>query len=311
MKTIIKNLTGSLLITAAAIGTARPQCASQDLCLSDIKAQWPEETISASDLCQRAGEDPYTWINLTYKFDPKTLVRDLHTLMEKSDEVILAAPTANPFAVPSNSGKTVATYHQVIVIRSWKGSHHAGDTLVFGLPFGTLYCHEPPSIFSVSPDDWGIDPRFQGASVGYKDQLDPRGLEFRFAYLLFLRQSNGGETRLVQGLRLAAGEGMQGFFLIPVPLPVPPRTDAEDYCLGLGAVVNVQHCDAIIQTSQSPVLVPYTALWVYTDGHGPVLVPRTQDPFFKKYHGMPASDFLREVQSVADGQGGVDKSSLR
>ena len=41
----------------------------------------------------------------------------------------------------------------------------------------------------------------------------------------------------------AAGEGVQGMFLIPFPLPVPARIDAEDCCVGLQRL-NVPHCAA-------------------------------------------------------------------
>jgi hypothetical protein len=110
-------------------------------------------------------------------------------------------------------------------------------------------------------------------------------------YVLFLRQSKGNETKLVQGLFPAAGEGMQGIFEIPVP--GGPQINAEDYCVG-NQDVNVQHCDAIMRSSQSRVVVPYA-----------------HDPLAKKYGGMPASAFLREVRSVADAQGLGEKSSVR
>jgi hypothetical protein len=51
MKTIMRNLTGVLLVAAAALGTARPQSATQELRLSDIKAQQPREAVIASAPC--------------------------------------------------------------------------------------------------------------------------------------------------------------------------------------------------------------------------------------------------------------------
>ncbi len=282
MMTIMRNLTGALLAAAAALGTGRPQSASQELSLSDIRAQWPQETVFASALCQRALDDtgegpgPFThtqkgWIIQPYNVSPKTFVEDLTTLMEKSDEVILAG-VRDAAVVLSPSGQSVATYNEIRVIRSWKGPHHPGDTLIFGVPVGSLPCEPPsPGIFTRRFDVVG--PYFAKP----------------FLYVLFLRPSKGHETKLVQGLFPAAGEGVQGIFQIPVPSG--PRINPEDYCAGVGDV-NVPHCITIMQTSQSPVIVPYT-----------------HDPLAKKYAGMPAADFLKEVQSVAGGQGLAEESS--
>jgi hypothetical protein len=159
MKKIMRYLIGAAVTAGAALGTGRPQSTSRELSLSDIKSQWPQETIFASALCQRALEDtgegpgPVThtqkaWIIQPYNVDPKTFVQDLTTLMEKSDEVILVGVNAAA-VVLSPSGKSVATYNEVGVIRSWKGPHHAGDALIVGVPFGSLPC-EPssPGIFT-------------------------------------------------------------------------------------------------------------------------------------------------------------------
>lgn len=285
MKTIMRNLTGATLVAVAALGMGRPQGAAQEIRLSDIRAQQPPETIYASALCQRARESERGWVIQPYKVDPKTFVQDLNSLMEMSDEVILGGLIGGA-VVLSPSGQSVTTYDAVRVIRGWKGSHHVGDVLTFGMPFGTLPCepaspHEFTRRFEVSPDDIGIPP-----SLGLPETDS-------FAYLLFLRKSKGDETNLVQGLRPAAGEGLQGIFLIPVHVPVPPNVYAEDYCLGLQGV-KVQHCNAVLQTSQSPVVVPYA-----------------HDPLVKKYSGMPASGFLHEVQSAAAGQGFAGNTSSK
>lgn len=296
MKTIMRNLTSTLLVAAAALETGRTQSASRELSLTDIRAQSPQETIFASALCQRALEDtgegpgPFThtqkgWIIQPYNVGPKTFVQDLNTLMEMSDEVILAGLSGGA-VVLSPSGQSVTTYDEVKVIRGWKGPHHTGDVLVFGMPFGSLPCEtSSPGIFTrrfdVDPVDYGIPPSF---GLPETDS---------FAYLLFLRQSKGNETTLIQGLRPTAGEGLQGIFLIPVHVPVPPGVFVDDYCLGLSGI-NLKHCDAIIQSSQSPVVVPYA-----------------RDPLAKKYSGKPVSQFLQEVQSVAAAQPLPEKASSK
>jgi hypothetical protein len=273
----ICNLAGGLLVAAAALGTGAPQSTTQDLRLSDIRAQQPKETIFASELCQRAREDSQGWVIKTHAIDPKTLVQDLNTLMERSDEVILAG-MLDYAVVPSPSGERPATYSEVKIVRSWKGPHRAGDVLTYGVPFGSLPCEQsPPS----SPT-----PRFDFVPADFGVTASPP-----YAYLLFLRQSKGNETQLVQGLRLAAGEGVQGIFMIQVPAPLP--TDTERYCNG-SRKWNVGHCNSYVETSQSPVLFPYA-----------------HDPLAKRYGGMSASDFLREVRSVATAEGLKEMSSSK
>jgi hypothetical protein len=91
MKIIMPYLICLALAITAAPGTSRPQSAAQELRLSDIRAQYPQEKIFASAPCQRALQDPGRgWIIQSYKADPTTFVQNLSTLMEISDEVILA-----------------------------------------------------------------------------------------------------------------------------------------------------------------------------------------------------------------------------
>ena len=261
MKTIMRNLTGTILVTAAALGTGRPQ----ELRLIDIRAQQPQETIVASAPCQRAQEAPRRRIYQHYVIDPKTLVHDLNTLMDMSDEVILAR-LLDSRTVISPSGESTATYEEARVIRNWKGPHHPGGTLTFGVPFGEVSC-EPTgrlggSTFLVDADDFGVPA------------LEP----FDWVCVLFLRQSKGDETQLVQGLRLAAGEGLQGVFTIQVP----PADHDEPERERSGNHWSWQRCDAYLKSGQIPVMVNYA-----------------HDPLAETYGGTPVSDFLRQVQSVA------------
>lgn len=102
---------------------------------------------------------------------------------------------------------------------------------------------------------------------------------------------------MIEGLRPAAGEGTQGFF----PIRILDKTGLVEICTDsldekqtLWKNENVQPCDSYLETNRSPIVVPYPL-----------------DPLYNKYNGMPASDFLRVVQSVAGGQAGADNSSLR
>jgi hypothetical protein len=105
---------------------------------------------------------------------------------------------------------------EVRVIRSWKGPHHSGDTLTFGVPFGRVSC-EPTtseqilSWFDVTPDGswfrWDDPDNVSGVDVVGGPNV----------FMLFLRRPDNSETRLIQGLLPAAGEGLQGRFAIRVP----------------------------------------------------------------------------------------------
>ena len=96
---------------------------------------------------------------------------------------------------------------------------------------------------------------------------------------------------MVQGLRLTAGGGFQGAFAIHVPGPTVSEPEMD--CAGVQRW-SWQRCDAYLKSSQSPVIDPYA-----------------RDPLAKKYVGMLAPDFLRELQSLAAGDGFGDKSSSR
>jgi hypothetical protein len=147
MKTLMRKLAGATMVVAAALGTGRPQSAAQEIRLRDIKAQQPQVAISASAPCQRARESSRHSIYEFAAIDPKALVQDLNTLTEKSDEVILAG-ALDGASVISPNGNSTATYEDVRVIRSWKGSHHGGDTLTFGIPFGEVSCE--PTVASLT-----------------------------------------------------------------------------------------------------------------------------------------------------------------
>lgn len=272
---IALKVTGTLIAAGALLASVRPQIAAQELRVSDLSAQQTQDVIFASPACRRVAENPRHIIAHREAIRPDTMVQDLRTLMEESDEVILAGKLDGA-SLLSPSGESTATYWDVRVIHAWKGSHHAGDILTFGMQEGTIHCAAPRSSFWVMPgegaDDWNWPA------------LGP------YAYVLFLRQSKGQETKLIQGLRPTAGEGVQGLFSIRVPMPV--ATDPEAYCAD-ALQGNVEHCDAYLRSSQSPVAVPYS-----------------RDPLARKYGGMPASVFLREVQSAA-GQGSTEEPSPR
>lgn len=274
----MKNIILTFL-TAAALGTVWPQSASRDLRLSDLKAKQPsQETIFDSAPCQRAREAPNHTISQHPPIDPKTLMPDLNSLMAKSDDVVLGL-IRDYAELVSPSGENPVTYYEVQLLRTWKGSHRAGDILTYGWPGGRIGC-DHAAIF--------VEPGGAPGENDYSNIADS-------AMVLFLRQSKGHEAQLIEGLRPAAGEGAQGFY--PIHIQDPHRlgeicNDLIDEKLWEDK--NVQPCASYLETNRSPIVVPYV-----------------HDPLHNKYNGMPASDFLREVQSVAIGQAGANSSPPR
>jgi hypothetical protein len=275
----MKTMMLIIIITAAALGAAWPQSASLDLRLNDLKAkQPPEETIFDSAPCQRAKEAPNHTIDHYIPIDPKTLLPDLNSLMEKSDDVVLALFRDHAELV-SPSGENPVMYVEVRVIHSLKGSHRAGDILTYGWPGGAIQC-DHSAVWVVPGGD------VSGRNIGHL--MDQAGV-------LFLRQSKDQEAQLVEGLRPAAGEGTQGIFPIHILDPTGLREICPDSIdEKLWENKNVQPCASYLETNRSPIVVPYV-----------------HDPLHNKYDGMPASDFLRGVRSVAGGQGNALKSSPR
>jgi hypothetical protein len=276
MQPIMRNVVGAMLVAMAALQTRWPQSSAQEIHLSDIRAQQPPESIYASEPCQRARESSHGAME-HFAVYPNTFVRDLKTLMDKSDEVILAAHM-DYYAVISPNGKSTAGYEEVRVIHSWKGAHPVGATLTFGRRGGLVECspNRGESLFSAIPKG-----RFLS------------GLELSgFVYVLFLRHAEDKETQLVQGLLPAAGEGLQGEFTIYIP---DYPSDANRRCWGvLDGTGNFQDCSLYLRSLTSPVMILYEF-----------------DPLAAKYYGTPAAGFMEEIQSEADSQESAQKFDPR
>jgi hypothetical protein len=296
MKTKMRKLTGVVLLAAATLATGQSQqttrqltpteeaqlrkmlaaeqrdLASHELHVNDIRAQQPQEALLASAPCLSAKESPEHHIIKRSAIDPKTLVANLGALMQKSDEVILVGVSTASVSVFSPSGESVAGYFDVKVIRSWKGPHNVGDVLTFALPAGAVDCGETEAHKSIYFST-------MAGTTEWKNNYYPG------PYVLFLRQAQGKEKQMVQGLFPAAGEGLQGMF----PVVVPVKDEAASRCNG-ALPGSLEWCDSYLETSQYPVAVPY--------------VP---DPLTKKYDGIPIADFLNEVRVVAADQGLEEK----
>ena len=122
------------------IQAAAAQLSTQEKHVKEIAAEQTPKAIEASPFCQEALASKQAFFHQS-KIDPATLEPDLPELMSRSDEVVLAGNWIHNVSAISPSGHDAITYFDVLVLRSWKGSHQAGDVLTFGLPNGhVLLC---------------------------------------------------------------------------------------------------------------------------------------------------------------------------
>jgi hypothetical protein len=273
---IVVGVTLSLSL-AAGTGLCQqlPSPPPFELHAKDIRMGQPDELTRASSLCQQARQSERGWVRHDRDVDPATLEPDLRSLMEKSDEVILAGISFADIEAISPSGTDAAHFFDVKVLRTWKGTHKVGDSLTFAFPWAHIKCGPGTS-----------DSRMTsfGTMTAPGDLLHLG----HGPYVLFLRRSQGDEKRFMPGFQLTGGSGLQGMF--EIPLPVENRTIEEKNCNGVleGAV---EMCRAYLEASPIPIRMPYG-----------------RDPLFKQYNGMPIYAFINEVQSVADSLGSTIQS---
>ncbi|MGB9235382.1 MAG: hypothetical protein WCC04_13285 [Terriglobales bacterium] len=269
MSIIGRNVVRAALIVSILGGYALAQDSVPEKHVKDIKAEQTQESLLASALCQRVKTDGQAYTHLR-PVDPATLQPNLAALMKKSDEVVLASIFLAHTDTVSSSGEDAIQFFDVRVLRTWKGAHRVDDLLTFAVPSGSVTCEPDP----------GHNGQFLGAST-MTGGVDWKGIGSLGPYVLFLRQSQGDEGRLIPGLRLTGGDGAQGLFA----LQSDPGGAADRDCSGI-APANTAKCNADLDSNQTPVSVTYR-----------------RDPLLKKYDGMPIANFLREVQFVADSLG--------
>ncbi|MFZ0478956.1 MAG: hypothetical protein WAL71_07380 [Terriglobales bacterium] len=292
METIRRSLIQTILIVAVAVGCVLAQSVPEKH-VKDIQAEQPQDVIYASPLCQQAKAArlpaPQYYGRLR-EVNPATLEKDLPTLMQKSDEVVLAGrPNGGAMAV-SPSGEDAIWYRDVRVLHTWKGSHKVGDILTFAFPTGTVRC---------GPGEHDIARTLTGRG----DKLFAGSYMQEGPSVLFLRH---GDTGLIGGLRLTGGDGTQGMFVVKPSKPTDAfdEHNALNACFRAGYACNdprydspecrdphiedemIAKCNAALNVSQKAVTI----------GYG-------RDLLLDKYDGMPISKFLKKVQAVADSLG--------
>jgi hypothetical protein len=271
MKTITRDVVRAVLFAVFTAGVGLAQQAAPEKHVRDVRSEQPQEFIAASPLCQHVKLGVHGYIH-PLEVDPAKLETDLSTLMQNSDDVILASNFTDEMDAVAPSGEDAVEYYDMKVLGTFKGSHKAGDQVTYILPRGAVYCGPKPlhgnasnsaAVTATGGSDWGKIP-------------------LHGPYVLFLREARGEETQLTPGLRLAGGDGLQGMFALRGHYN--NHTDKASYtdCLDVlpgGAA----KCVSELEASQEIVRIPYNL-----------------DPLKAKYDTVPVSSFLKEVQSMAD-----------
>jgi hypothetical protein len=297
MKTTMCNLVRAILIVAVAVGCGLAQevtpVPAPEKHVYDIKAEQTREVLLASPLCQRARANPKSANGHTFRLDAATFESDMSSLMEKSDEVVLASWADNTTAI-SPSGEDAVQYFDYVVLRTWKGSHKVGDTLTFANPSGYILCYSQPTDRDQS---FKISPSSKIRPVATTEVTPPPTMWYTgvnsgspTTAVLFLRKSRGSETQLTEGLRLAGGEGTQGMYGVDFN----PTTQESITCDGrMANPKSISHCNAILGATQLPISFEFDF----------------NEPLRKRYDGMPFSSFLQEMRSVAESLGYTEQTT--
>jgi hypothetical protein len=269
MKSITRKLLQSVLIIVVAAGCWLAQTAEAETHAKDLQGEQTQAMIVASPLCQqvRSGKESDT----VHDVDPSTLVDDLSSLTQKSDEVLLVGNPAGHASMISPNGLDVFDYIDARVLRVWKGSHKAGDVVTFALPFGLVFC-EP----------WPVPHPHEGRPfmAGTHAHLGDFAGYIHGPHVLFLRQSQGDEMQLTPGLRLTGGGGFQGMYGLK---EMHVHADACSKADVSGVAEDIAACNELLDRSYD--LVSSSSV---------------RDLLTKKWTGKPMLSFLKAVQAAAD-----------
>lgn len=274
-----KNLVAliAFAIVCAEFGVA--QQTSSGKTAKQIQKEQTPAVLDATPLCQWAkdeaakgkpsmiGEGHRPIVPQKGSWVQDVVMPDLKSLFEASDEVVLAVTGPGVVAV-APSENSVITYYDVQVLRSWKGENKAGDILTVSIPTGWLKC---PTVYVIT----SMPLSFTGGGT-------PFAVNF-----LFLRHSKGAETQTAPDLRLTGGYGLQG--AIGVSLKgnpfIGPSACVSPWYDKKSMSDEIQKCNEYLDKSTDYVEAVYNS---------------PKDPLAAQYNKMPVTDFLREVQSLAD-----------
>jgi len=295
----VKLICRLIAVTAIFIRVGVAQQAAEEKHVKDLVAEQTLQAVESSPLCREATASKQPFVFHQHSIDPTTLEPSLIDLMRRSDEVVLAGNWMHTAEAISPSGHDAITYFDVMVLRSWKGTHKTGDVLTYGLPNGVICCEQAPAAC--------------GATVTGHDNWEPTG--YYGMVVLFLRKDESG---LVDGYRLTGGRGTQGIFGISVRSGIPSvlNTPLGD-CFHTG--IDAAACtigytpftEAHLprQSKEFPECQDASIQKVYAGGCAALMQTAdyrvtVRDTVLKKYDGMPVSRLLKEVQSAADSLAG-------
>lgn len=270
----------ALLTTALAVGLAMAQ-EEPEKHVAEIRAAFEENRdAELGVLCQDVKPDGRIHGH-NRKLHPGSLVSDLSTLFENSDDVVIGgmdSMTRSTVMVPSPNGQDGVTYLDAKVLHSWKGSHKVGDLITLALPRSVIRCPNGSTVGTSTGDDentWSNTDFLVGP------------------FVLFLRHPAGDDAALMMGLTLTGGDGMQGVFSLqqnPQSRNCMCASVVDPKALACKSGVDyISRCNQELEALTKPVVMQLI-----------------QGPLGKKYDGMPVAEFLREVQSLA---GGVESST--
>jgi hypothetical protein len=302
-----------LILISSADSVAQDAVAAKHVneILAEYHAKYPQGPAD-SGLCKRArGQSPpYSSFRIR-EVNPATLEKNLSTLMEASDDVVLGGTLLREAMVLTPSGENAVTYTDFRVLHVWKGTYKAGDLLTVGTWFGF-----------VGPCGPGAKA-MAGTQVGPVPEwmLYPDGpADAGAVSVLFLQRDRTGE---MESLRLTGGGGVQGMFVLPLPklkdLGSPSaacytasfdrlacqtyyelvhRKIMPEWCRDREPAVDqgrIEACNEVVSNLKEPVTAPGLA----------------QDPLRERYKGMPVASFLKEVQTIADSFGHASSSASK
>jgi hypothetical protein len=156
-----------------------------------------------------------------------------------------------------------------LVLRKWKGSHEVGNVITYQIAWGKVFC-EPGH------------PTGSGPDLTAETEITLPDFEWfpDHPAVLFLRRTNTNESQFGPGLRITGGDGIQGMYGLP-------RGSAPDRSCNRGhpnsSADDIARCNTFVDKDRELV----TSCCRF-------------DPVMKELSGTPFSDFLNQIQALAD-----------
>jgi hypothetical protein len=204
--------------------------------------------------------------------------KDLSSLVQKSDEVLLTGPLIDNVGAPSPSGDEVVTFYDAVVLQTYKGSHKPSDVITFMVPEGIVSCGPGVTALTI--------PAHVHLFLGPEKHPNhyPSG-----PFVLFLRRSQADKSPFAKGFGLAGGSGVQGMFFVYESQLVRPQPGQAGDCFCAAIDHPVMLCSPKIDYRSK------CNAEVASDSEQ-IEVSDTEDPLAKLYSGTTLATFLQDVK---------------